>query len=48
MVKKVLRSAEKFSEAFPLSPLPLYPSPTFIRDGETTIKIKFSHLMGGA
>ena len=27
MVKKVLRSAEKFSEPFPLSPLPLYPSP---------------------
>ena len=26
MVKKVLRSAEKFSEPFPLSPLPLYPS----------------------
>ena len=29
MVKKVLRSAEKFSESFPLSPLPLYPSPTY-------------------
>ena len=29
MVKKVLRSAEKFSEPFPLSPLPLYyPSPS--------------------
>ena len=28
MVKKVLRRAEKFSEPFPLSPLPLYPSPT--------------------
>ena len=27
MVKKVLRSAEKFSQPFPLSPLPLYPSP---------------------
>ena len=27
MVKKVLRSAEKFSEPFPLLPLPLYPSP---------------------
>ena len=27
MVKKVLSSAEKFSEPFPLSPLPLYPSP---------------------
>ena len=25
MVKKVLRSAEKFSEPFPLSPLPLLP-----------------------
>ena len=29
MVKKVLRSAEKFSEPFPLSPLPLYLSPIF-------------------
>ena len=28
MVKKVLRRAEKFSEPFPLSPLPLYPSET--------------------
>ena len=28
MVKKALRSAEKFSEPFPLSPLLLYPSPT--------------------
>ena len=27
MVKKVLRSAEKFSENLPLSPLPLYASP---------------------
>ena len=26
MAKKVLRSAEKFSEPLPLSPLPLYPS----------------------
>ena len=26
MVKEVLRSAEKFSEPLPLSPLPLYPS----------------------
>ena len=26
MVKIALRSAEKFSELFPLSPLPLYPS----------------------
>ena len=29
MLKKVLRSAEKFSEPFPLSPLPLYPSPFY-------------------
>ena len=28
MVKKVPRSVEKFSEPFPLSPLPLYPSPS--------------------
>ena len=27
VVKKVLRSAETFSEPFLLSPLPLYPSP---------------------
>ena len=27
MVKKVLRSAEKFSKPFPLFSLPLYPSP---------------------
>ena len=31
MVKKVLRSAEKFSELLPLSPLPLYPSPNLGR-----------------
>ena len=29
MVKQVLRSAEKFSEPFPLSPLPLYPSANY-------------------
>ena len=30
MVKKVLRSAEQFSEPLLLSPLPLYPAPTYI------------------
>ena len=38
MVKKVLRSAEKFSEPFPLSPLPLYLSPIYKQYSARSLK----------